>query len=78
MTLHEELARARKRLGASQEEMAEKVGVSQVSISSWESDDDKTRVSPRPSRLDDIARAYRLDSDLVWSLWRRAAKSRAA
>jgi len=78
LPLHATLAKARKRLGRSQEEMAADVGVSQVTISSWESEVDGTRVSPRADRVEAIARAYQLDPEVVWALWRRSVRSRAA
>jgi DNA-binding XRE family transcriptional regulator len=53
------MRKAREKQGLSQAEMAEKIGVSQSTLSGWENGD----YLPESWRLRDVAEKYRLDLD---------------
>ncbi|MCF2664460.1 helix-turn-helix transcriptional regulator [Oscillibacter valericigenes] len=72
MTFHEHLARRRKALGLSQEELAAKIGVSRQAVSKWETGD----VVPDLNRL--LALAEALDTSLDALCGRETAESAAA
>ena len=57
-----------------QTEVATALGVSQATISSWESDDAAKRVLPRAKRLPAVAEAYGADLSTLRDLWHRAAE----
>ena len=63
MSLHKTLAGARGE--ASQESIAEKCGVRQVTISSWESGETR----PRYNRLPIVAKGYGLPLGKLRALW---------
>lgn len=73
-SLHETLAAARKRLGLTQEQMAERVDVSQVTISLWESG----KAKPAPIKLGTIGQAYEVEVEVLTRLWMAAAAAAAA
>ena len=58
-----------------QTEVATALGVSQATISSWESDDAAKRVLPRAKRLAAVADAYGADLSKLRDLWHRAAEA---
>lgn len=72
MTFHEHLARRRKALGLSQEELAAKIGVSRQAVSKWETGDS----TPDLNRL--LALAEALDTSLDTLCGREAAEPPAA
>lgn len=72
MTFHEHLARRRKALGLSQEELAAKIGVSRQAVSKWETGD----AVPDLNRL--LALADALDTSLDALCGREAAEPPAA
>ena len=72
MTFHEHLARRRKALGLSQEELAAKIGVSRQAVSKWETGD----VVPDLNRL--LALAEALDTSLDALCGREAAETPTA
>lgn len=74
--LHVELREARGRADLNQTDAAELIGVSQATVSSWESTNDAIRVCPQAGRLESIAKAYRLPIDRLRSQWLRAVTAR--
>lgn len=72
MTFHEHLARRRKALGLSQEELAAKIGVSRQAVSKWETGD----AAPDLNRL--LALADALDTSLDALCGREEAEPPAA
>ena len=59
------LVDARDNLGRSQTEIADLIGVEQVTVSSWE----RGSLMPRPKRLDAVAQAYGIRADKLRSLY---------
>lgn len=60
-----------------QTEVAAVLGVSQATISSWESDDAAKRVLPKAKRLGAVAEAYGADPATLRDLWHRAVEAGA-
>lgn len=70
MTLPEALGEARKRLKLSQQAMAERCGVTQAAISSWEAKDGAAaRSMPSRGKLPAVAAGYELPLETVQQLW---------
>ena len=61
MTLGERIQNMRKEMGLSQEELAEKIGVSRQSVSKWEND----AALPDTDRVIDLARLFGVSTDAL-------------
>lgn len=61
MKLPERLARARKRAGLTQRELAKRLGISPATVAGWETANDAIQHGIRKDRLVEVARILKLD-----------------